>query len=220
MTASSRRSLAKISQRCTRCSHWFKGHFKASSVLRERLWTHDGLQHVMQSTRVGSVVSLHQWSPGLKTVAALHLQQEQKRSSQQHRQGVEHLPRVLSGNFVERAHRDLPVNVCFHSIDVVRHALADCVEVGSGLQLSVGPFCLSARESLRSAQQTRIDFHLALRWPYTATFLPGSLSRPPVRPILNTICQKRSDSLQSPQALLAGCYHVVNTKLSSNESRR
>ena len=35
------------------------GHFEACRVLRERLWRHDVLQHVVQSTRVGSV-SLHQ----------------------------------------------------------------------------------------------------------------------------------------------------------------
>ena len=37
-----------------------QGRFKASRVLRERLREHDGLWHVMPSTRVGSVVSLYQ----------------------------------------------------------------------------------------------------------------------------------------------------------------
>ena len=57
-----------------------QGHFKASPTL----------QNVMQSTRVGSVVSLDKQTPGLEPVASLHcLQQKQRRSLQQHRQRVE-----------------------------------------------------------------------------------------------------------------------------------
>ena len=103
---------------------------------------------MMQSTRVGSFVSLHK-SPSFEPVASFHLlQQEQRWSLQQHRQCVELLPRILNSHVPEGAQTDHSFRVRLHRIQMICRARVDSVKGRSRLERPIRPLSLVSSVNL------------------------------------------------------------------------